>query len=95
MGVQSFDERLLERLGRIHSREQVFRSYAILRGAGFDNINIDLMFGIPTQTMEVWRATLAEAIALGTQHLSCYEVIYEQDTPLLEQLKAGEFDVNL
>jgi oxygen-independent coproporphyrinogen-3 oxidase len=92
MGVQSLDERLLERLGRIHSREQVFKSFDILRKAGFENINIDLMFAIPTQTMEVWRATLAEAIALGTEHLSCYEVIYEQDTPLFEQLKAGQFD---
>jgi len=94
MGVQSFDERLLERLGRIHTREQVFKSYDILRNAGFENINIDLIFAIPTQTMDVWRTTLNEALALGTKHLSCYEVIYEQDTPLFEQLKAGEFDVN-
>jgi oxygen-independent coproporphyrinogen-3 oxidase len=94
MGVQSFDPGLLERLGRIHSREQVFASYEILRRAGFENINIDLMFAIPTQTMEIWRATLAEATALGTEHLSCYEVIYEQDTPLFAQLQAGEFDVN-
>jgi oxygen-independent coproporphyrinogen-3 oxidase len=94
MGVQSFDVSLLERLGRIHTREQVFRSYEILCGAGFENINIDLMFAIPTQTMEVWRATLAEAIALKTEHLSCYEVIYEQDTPLFAQLKAGEFDLD-
>lgn len=94
MGVQSFDEELLVRLGRIHTREQVFKSYDILRGAGFDNVNIDLMFAIPRQTMEIWRATLAEAIALQTEHLSCYEVIYEQDTPLFAQLQAGEFDVN-
>jgi oxygen-independent coproporphyrinogen-3 oxidase len=94
MGVQSFDEHLLDRLGRIHSREQVFKSYDILRKASFENINIDLMFAIPSQTLDVWRATLAEAISLGTEHLSCYEVIYEQDTPLFEQLKAGEFDVN-
>ncbi|MGZ8939227.1 MAG: radical SAM family heme chaperone HemW [Limisphaerales bacterium] len=94
MGVQSFDEMLLERLGRIHSREQVFKSYDLLRQAGFDNINIDLMFAIPTQTMEVWQATLAEAIAMQTRHLSCYEVIYEQDTPLFAQLQAGEIDVN-
>src|SRR5690606_12823394 len=53
-----------------------------------------LMFAIPTQTMEVWQATLGEAMALGTEHLSCYEVIYEQDTPLFAQLEAGEFDVN-
>jgi oxygen-independent coproporphyrinogen-3 oxidase len=94
MGVQSFDVNLLERLGRIHSRKQVFASYKILRSVGFDNINIDLMFAIPTQTMEVWKATLGEAIALQTEHLSCYEVIYEQDTPLYAQLQAGEFDVD-
>lgn len=94
MGVQSFDVPLLERLGRIHSREQVFRSYDILRTAGFDNINIDLMFAIAGQTMDTWRATLAEAIALETTHLSCYEVIYEQDTPLFAQLQAGKLDVD-
>jgi oxygen-independent coproporphyrinogen-3 oxidase len=94
MGVQSFDERLLERLGRIHTKEQVYRSYETLRQAGFENVNIDLMFAIPTQTMDVWRATLAEAMALQTEHLSSYEVIYEQDTPLFAQLQAGEFDVD-
>ncbi len=94
MGVQSLDERLLEKLGRIHSREQVFKSFDILRTAGFDNINIDLMFAIPRQTMEVWHATLREAAALGSEHLSSYEVIYEEDTPLYHQLQAGEFDVN-
>ena len=94
MGVQSLDERLLERLGRIHSREQVFKSFEILRRAGFENVNIDLMFGIPGQTMEIWKSTLREALDLGSEHLSSYEVIYEQDTPLFEQLKAGEFEVN-
>lgn len=94
MGVQSFNERLLERLGRIHSRDQVFKSYDILRKAEFDNINIDLMFAIPTQTMDMWRETLREAIALQTDHLSSYEVIYEDDTPLFAQLQAGEFDMD-
>lgn len=94
MGVQSLDERLLERLGRIHSREQVFKSFDTLRAAGFANINVDLMFAIPTQTMTHWQATLRDALALGSEHLSCYEVIYEEDTPLFEQLKAGEFDVD-
>jgi oxygen-independent coproporphyrinogen-3 oxidase len=94
MGVQSLDENLLDRLGRVHSREMVFRSFDILRAAGFDNINIDLMFAIPGQTMAVWRETLAEATALGSEHLSSYEVIYEEDTPLYELLKAGEFDVD-
>ncbi|MFA6544245.1 MAG: radical SAM family heme chaperone HemW [Limisphaerales bacterium] len=94
MGVQSLDERLLERLGRIHSRGQVFKSFDTLRAAGFSNINVDLMFAIPTQTMDLWQGTLRDALALGSEHLSCYEVIYEDDTPLFHQLKAGEFDVD-
>ena len=94
MGVQSLDEPLLERLGRIHTREMVFQSFDILRRAGFDNLNLDLMFAIPGQTLEIWRATLAEALALGSEHLSTYEVIYEDDTPLFAQLQAGEFDVD-
>jgi len=94
MGVQSLDEKLLDRLGRIHSREMVFKSFDILRHAGFENINLDLMFAIPTQTMEIWRATLNEAMAMQSEHLSSYEVIYEDDTPLYEQLKAGEFSVD-
>ncbi len=94
MGVQSLDVKLLERLGRIHTREMVFHSFDILRRAGFDNINLDLMFAIPGQTMEIWRATLGEAAALGSEHLSSYEVIYEEDTPLYEQLQAGQFAVD-
>ncbi|MEI9866103.1 MAG: radical SAM family heme chaperone HemW [Limisphaerales bacterium] len=94
MGVQSLDEKLLDRLGRIHSREMVFKSFDTLRSSGFANINLDLMFAIPTQTMEIWHATLNEAMAMQSEHLSSYEVIYEDDTPLYEQLKAGEFSVD-
>jgi oxygen-independent coproporphyrinogen III oxidase len=89
MGAQSFDENLLERLGRVHSRATIFKSFDILRAAGFDNINVDLMFAIPGQTLPVWQATLGEALALNSEHLSCYEVIYEEDTPLFERWKAG------
>lgn len=94
MGVQSFDETLLQRLGRVHSRAMVFKSFDILRQAEFDNLNLDLMFAIPGQTLAIWRATLDEALALGSEHLSCYEVIYEEDTPLYAQLQAGQFDVD-
>src|SRR5665213_723780 len=94
MGVQSLDEKLLDRLGRIHSRAMVFKSFDILRRAGFENINLDLMFAIPRQTMEIWRATLNEAMAMQSEHLSSYEVIYEDDTPLFAQLQAGEFSVD-
>jgi oxygen-independent coproporphyrinogen-3 oxidase len=94
MGVQSLDETLLDRLGRVHSREQVFKSFDILRAAGFENLNVDLMFAIPGQTMEVWCETLREALALQSEHLSTYEVIYEDDTPLFHQLQAGEISVD-
>ena len=79
MGVQSLDEDLLDRLGRVHSRAMVFKSYDILRNAGFERVNLDLMFAIPSQTMPVWQDTLRETIAMQPEHLSCYEVIYEQD----------------
>ena len=72
----------------------VFKSFDILRQAGFDNLNLDLMFAIPTQTMAIWRDTLREVIAMQSEHLSSYEVIYEDDTPLFHQLQAGEFAVN-
>ncbi len=94
MGVQSMDADLLNQLGRVHSREMVFKSYDILRSAGFKRVNLDLMFAIPGQTMAVWNKTLQEIIAMAPDHLSCYEVIYEQDTPLYERMKANEFDVN-
>ncbi len=94
MGVQSLDEQLLDRLGRVHSRGMVFKSFDTLRAAGFENINLDLMFAIPGQTMDIWRATLTEVLAMGSEHLSSYEVIYEDDTPLFAQLRAGEFDVD-
>jgi oxygen-independent coproporphyrinogen-3 oxidase len=94
MGVQSLDENLLDRLGRVHSRAMVFKSFDLLRQAGFDNVNLDLMFAIPTQTMEIWRDTLNEAMAMQSEHLSSYEVIYEDDTPLFAQLQAGQFAVD-
>ena len=94
LGVQSLNEPLLERLGRIHSREMVFKSFDILRRAGFENVNLDLMFAIPGQTLDVWRETLSQALAMGSEHLSSYEVIYEEDTALFNQLQAGEIDLD-
>jgi oxygen-independent coproporphyrinogen-3 oxidase len=94
MGVQSFDDALLERLGRVHTRAAALASYDTLRSAGFDNLNLDLMFAIPGQDMDAWLHTLDQAIALGPEHLACYEVIYEEDTPLFAQLRAGQFDAD-
>ena len=89
LGVQALDDRILDRLGRIHNRKAVFDSYDLLRRAGFDNINLDLMFGIPGQSLEMWERTLDDALALQSEHLACYELIYEEDTPLYLELAAG------
>lgn len=94
LGVQSLDEALLDRLGRVHTRQMAFKAFDLLRQAGFDNLNLDLMFAIPGQTLEVWRETLNEAIAMGSEHLSSYEVIYEEDTPLYAQLGARKDDAD-
>jgi oxygen-independent coproporphyrinogen-3 oxidase len=94
MGVQSLDAALLDRLGRVHTRETAFKSFDTLRRAGFENVNLDLMFAIPGQTLDIWRDTLTEALAMQSEHLSSYEVIYEEDTALYAQLQAGEFAVD-
>jgi oxygen-independent coproporphyrinogen-3 oxidase len=89
LGVQSFDPALLDRLGRVHTRQMAFKSFDTLRKAGFDNLNLDLMFAIPGQTLPRWQETLSEATAMGSEHLSSYEVTYEEDTALYAQLQAG------
>lgn len=94
LGVQSLNDELLSRLGRVHSRRQAFRAFDTLRKAGFDNINIDLMFAIPGQTLEMWRQTLAEVGAMQAEHLSCYEITYEDDTPLFRLMGASKSDTD-
>jgi len=94
LGVQSLDDTLLDRLGRAHNRKEVFQSFDTLRAAGFDNVNLDLMFGVPGQTFGVWQATLREALSLGSEHLSAYELTYEEDTAFFDQLQARRFDVD-
>ncbi len=91
MGVQSWDPGLLETLGRVHSRDQALRSYAILREAGFENLNLDFIFGIPGQTVDQWIDTLRQTIALQPQHISAYCLTYEEDTEYFLRLGRGEF----
>jgi oxygen-independent coproporphyrinogen III oxidase len=89
MGVQALDDQLLETIGRVHSVKAAVESYEKLRVAGFDNINLDLMFGLPGQTMEHWRKTLQRAIELQPEHLSTYCLILEEDTHFWSLLKQG------
>ena len=91
MGVQSFSDRLLKKLGRIHDRAQALDSYRILREAGFQNVSLDLMSGLPSQSVDDWMQTLKEACDLHPEHLSCYSLIIEEGTPFYE--KQDELDL--
>jgi len=91
MGVQSWDEELLKVLGRVHTGAQAERSYAILREAGFENVNLDLIFAVPTQTREQWEATLDKTIAMKPDHISAYCLTYEEDTAFFLRFQKGEF----
>lgn len=89
MGVQALDDKLLKTIGRVHSLKAALESYAKLRAAGFDNINLDLMFGLPGQTLDHWRNTLKKAIELQPEHLSTYCLILEEDTEFWSLFQKG------
>ncbi len=89
LGVQSFDDRLLDILGRIHSARQARQTVRDIQATGFKNLNIDLMFGLPTQTLENWQASLQHALALTPQHLSLYALSVEKTTPLAQHIATG------
>jgi oxygen-independent coproporphyrinogen-3 oxidase len=91
LGVQSWDDRLLKLLGREHSAKQAEHSFRLLHAAGFSNINVDLMFGLPGQTIEQWRSTLDKTIALQPYHISAYCLTYEEDTEFFLRHARGEF----
>jgi oxygen-independent coproporphyrinogen-3 oxidase len=89
MGAQSFDAGLLHWMGRIHTPEEIDTAYASGRAAGFKNINLDLIYALPGQSVETWRHTLAHTLALGPEHLSLYSLIVEEGTPLHSWVKQG------
>jgi putative oxygen-independent coproporphyrinogen III oxidase len=91
MGVQSWDEKLLGVLGRVHDAAQAERSYEILREAGFENVNLDLMFAVPTQTLAQWQSSLEKTVALAPEHISAYCLTYEEDTEFFAKFQSGEF----
>lgn len=90
LGAQSADPGLLGVLHRQHNWRQVAKAVSMARSAGFLNINIDLMLGIPGQTLALWESTLEAAIALEPEHLSCYGLIVEPGTLLHQQVEAGQ-----
>jgi oxygen-independent coproporphyrinogen-3 oxidase len=94
MGVQSWDPELLNRLGRVHSAQQAERSFQILREAGFTNLNLDLIFGIPGQSIEIWEQSLHKTIGLAPEHISAYCLTYEEDTEFFRRHQRGELSQN-
>ena len=88
MGMQAYQPELLRTLGRIHTHEDVVDSVCLARRADFTNISVDLMFGLPGQTPDLWRESLDAALALNVEHMSCYGLIPEEGTPLMRDLEA-------
>lgn len=95
MGVQSFDAGLLDALGRQHTPAQIHRAYDLIRAKGFASVNLDLMFALPGQTEEQWRADLAEALRLAPDHLSTYCLTFEEDTALWVKLSQGKVKLDV
>ena len=82
LGAQSFNDGELQEIGRIHTANEIARAVGAARAAGFENVSIDLIYGLPRQTMARWRENLNTAIALSPEHLSCYGLKVEEGTPL-------------
>ncbi len=93
LGVQAWDRPTLATLGRDHSPEEAAEAFAILRGAGFAVVNVDLMFSVPGQPLAAWRETLERTIALGPDHVSAYNLTYEEDTEFFKRCQAGQYAV--
>jgi oxygen-independent coproporphyrinogen-3 oxidase len=88
-GAQSFDPHELQILERHHDPEDVPRSLDLARAAGFERLNLDLIFAIPGQDLSSWGRSLERAISLGTSHLSCYGLTYEPNTPIAVRRRLG------
>ena len=90
MGVQSFKEKDLRFLNRRHDREQALRAVGLCKENGIQNISIDLIYGLPGQTLEEWQENLDDAIRLEIPHISAYHLIYEEGTALYKLMEAGK-----
>ncbi len=90
IGVQSFDNDILRRLGRVHSKKKAFETIETVKAAGFDNFSIDLMFAIPGQTFESWEKTVREALEQKPAHISLYSLEFMEGTPFFAMRDRGE-----
>jgi oxygen-independent coproporphyrinogen-3 oxidase len=91
LGVQAWDEATLKTLGRDHSPAEAEETWGVLCDAKFPSLNLDLMFSIPGQSLDAWRNTLEYTLASRPDHISAYNLNYEEDTDFFRRLKTGEF----
>lgn len=89
MGLQTSDNELLDLIGRIHTYEEFEEAYKLVKKVGFDNINVDLMIGLPTQTLEDVSKSVMKVISLFPTHVSLYSLINEEGTPLTQDIEDG------
>ena len=82
LGIQCDDDGILDKIGRPHSYEQAVNAVKLIRRAGFRNLSLDLMYGLPNQTVESWEATLQNVLKLEPEHISCYGLKVEEGTPM-------------
>lgn len=90
IGIQSFQDRLLQLIGRRHNAAQATEAVRMAQEAGFENISIDLMYALPTQTMQEWQADIQTALQLNIQHVSCYGLMYEDGTSMTKLKETGK-----
>ncbi|MDO4547070.1 MAG: radical SAM family heme chaperone HemW [Clostridia bacterium] len=89
-GMQASGERLLNLMGRVHNHTQTVQAVSMARDAGFKNINLDLIYAFPTQTMKEWVDTVTAAVSLKPEHLSMYSLIIEEGTEVCTSVQSGE-----
>lgn len=90
IGVQSFDDNILRDIGRLHDSQAAVHAVSMAKNAGFDNINLDLLFGLPGQTLSSWKESLEKAVSLQQSHLSLYTLQIEEGTSLYKDYKADK-----
>ncbi len=90
IGLQSFQDKELKSLGRIHTKDEFIENYYAARSEGFNNINIDLMFSIPEQDLKSWESNIQNVIRLNPEHISCYSLIVEEGTGFYESFLKNE-----
>lgn len=92
-GVQSFDDGLLKKIGRIHTADEAEEAVSLARRAGFSNINLDLMYALPGQTLSQWENTLSRAAEISPEHISAYSLIIEEGTPISKWAEETDEDI--